>query len=105
VWLEEDVGAVLVDDIVVLRRAGNDESCHCHGHGRLSRVFSSARPPLAGGHLANNDLWLPEPPGKHERGTNEAKEYRAGAPPGQRRAGEESAGRIGQQGQAAPPVG
>jgi hypothetical protein len=41
-----------------------------HGHGRLSQfVFSSARPPLAGGHLANNDMWLPEPPGKHERGT------------------------------------
>jgi hypothetical protein len=35
-----------------------------HGHGRLSQfVFSSARPPLAGGHLANNDMWLPEPPG------------------------------------------
>ena len=46
-----------------------------YGHGSYSQfVFSSARPPLAGGHLASNDMWLPEPRGNNERGTNKTKE-------------------------------
>jgi hypothetical protein len=46
-------------------------ACVEHGHGRSSQlVVSSARPPLAGGDLANNDMWLPNRAGKHGRGTN-----------------------------------
>lgn len=43
-------------------------ACGEHGHGRSSQlVVSSARPPLAGGDLANNDMWWPNRAGKHGR--------------------------------------